>query len=224
MAGAGTRLFVDGQILTAAQVNTYLQDQVIMRFANAATRDAAFGGVGEPTLAEGMFCYLDDLNLLQTYTGSAWKTLASSGFTNGGVIQVVHGSYGIGVTNNTNVEVDTGLTATITPTSTTSKIFVMINQQGVAKEAGNAATSVGITTYRNTTPIHYMNGFLYQNVSQLHIDSWDLQILDSPATTSAVTYKTRFYNSGGNVAGVNVQRSIGAGWQDSRITLMEIAS
>lgn len=78
MAGAGTKLFVDGQILTAAQVNTYLQDQVIMRFANAATRDAAFGGVGEPTLAEGMFCYLDDTNTLQSYNGSAWIDIASS--------------------------------------------------------------------------------------------------------------------------------------------------
>lgn len=77
MAGAGTRLFVDGQILTAAQVNTYLQDQVIMRFANAATRDAAFGGVGEPTLAEGMTCYLDDLNQLQIYNGSAWVIATS---------------------------------------------------------------------------------------------------------------------------------------------------
>lgn len=78
MAGAGTKLFVDGDILTAAQVNTYLQDQVIMRFANAATRDAAFGGVGEPTLAEGMFCYLDDTNTLQSYNGSAWVNMVSS--------------------------------------------------------------------------------------------------------------------------------------------------
>ena len=78
MAGAGTKLFIDGQILTAAQVNTYLQDQVIMRFANAATRDAAFGGVGEPVLAEGMFCYLDDTNTLQSYNGSAWVNLVNT--------------------------------------------------------------------------------------------------------------------------------------------------
>lgn len=79
MAGAGTRLFVDGQILTAAQVNTYFQDQVIMRFANAATRDAAFGGVGEPTLAEGMFCYMDDLNVVRYYDGSNWVGLTPIG-------------------------------------------------------------------------------------------------------------------------------------------------
>lgn len=78
MAGAGVKLFIDGEILDAAEVNTYLQDQVIMRFANSATRDAAFGGVGEPVLAEGMFCYLNDTNTLQSYNGSAWVNLVNS--------------------------------------------------------------------------------------------------------------------------------------------------
>jgi hypothetical protein len=34
MAGAGANLFVSGNVLTAAQVNTYLMDQTIMRFAS----------------------------------------------------------------------------------------------------------------------------------------------------------------------------------------------
>ncbi len=75
MAGAGTRLFVAGDVLTAAQVNTFLQDQVIMRFASSVARDAAFGGAGEPTLAEGMFCYLLDTNEFLVYTGSAWTAV-----------------------------------------------------------------------------------------------------------------------------------------------------
>jgi hypothetical protein len=83
MAGAGVKLFIDGEILDAAEVNTYLQDQVIMRFANAATRDAAFGGVGEPVLAEGMFCYLNDTNTLQSYNGSAWVNVVSSTYPPG---------------------------------------------------------------------------------------------------------------------------------------------
>ena len=73
MAGAGTLLFTSGQVLTAAQVNTYLMDQTIMRFATTAARDAAFGGAGEPTLAEGMFAYIDADNTLYYYTGSAWS-------------------------------------------------------------------------------------------------------------------------------------------------------
>jgi len=78
MAGLGAKLFTAFSKLTAAQVNGYLMDQSIMRFANEAARDASFGGAGEPTLAEGMTCYLDDTNAVQSYNGSAWVTLTSS--------------------------------------------------------------------------------------------------------------------------------------------------
>jgi hypothetical protein len=78
MAGLGARLFPTLSKLTSAQVNGYLMDQTIMRFASTAARDAAFGGAGEPTLAEGMTCYLDDTNEIQSYNGSAWVGVASS--------------------------------------------------------------------------------------------------------------------------------------------------
>jgi hypothetical protein len=64
MAGAGVRVFQAGEVLTATLVNTYLQDQVVARFASASARDAAFGGSGEPTLEEGRVCYLDSTNEL----------------------------------------------------------------------------------------------------------------------------------------------------------------
>jgi hypothetical protein len=75
MAGAGAKLFTSGSVLTAAQVNTFLMDQSVMRFANEAARTAAFGGVGEPVLAEGMMSYLDDVNQVQVYNGSAWVAI-----------------------------------------------------------------------------------------------------------------------------------------------------
>jgi hypothetical protein len=75
MAGAGAKLFTSGAVLTAAQVNTYLMDQAVMVFASTAARDAAFGGAGEPALAEGMICYLSDTNSLLYYTGAAWASL-----------------------------------------------------------------------------------------------------------------------------------------------------
>ena len=80
MAGLGAKLFSSFTKLTASQVNGYLMDQSIMRFADATARDAAFGGAGEPSLTggEGMHCYLDDTNVLQQYTGSAWVEIASS--------------------------------------------------------------------------------------------------------------------------------------------------
>lgn len=76
MAGAGYKLFNTGDVLTAAQVNTYLQEQAVMRFANAAARTTALSGV----LAEGMVSYLDDTNQLEVYDGSAW-TSASGDIT-----------------------------------------------------------------------------------------------------------------------------------------------
>lgn len=75
MAGAGAKFFTSGTKLTAAQVNTYLMDQAVMVFASTSARDAAFGGAGEPTLSEGMICYISDANSLLYYTGTAWSAL-----------------------------------------------------------------------------------------------------------------------------------------------------
>ena len=78
MAGAGAKLFTSGSVLTAAQVNTYLMDQAVMRFADEAARTAAFGGVGEPVLAEGMVSYLMDTDSVEVYDGSAWVSIGGS--------------------------------------------------------------------------------------------------------------------------------------------------
>jgi hypothetical protein len=68
MAGAGYKLFNTGDVLTAAQVNTYLQEQTVMVFADAAARTTALSGV----LAEGMASYLKDTDSFEVYNGSAW--------------------------------------------------------------------------------------------------------------------------------------------------------
>jgi hypothetical protein len=69
---AGAKLFTAGEVLTALNVQYYLMEQSIMGFVNVASRDAAFGGVDEPTLTEGMFAYTADTNTLWLYDGSAW--------------------------------------------------------------------------------------------------------------------------------------------------------
>lgn len=74
MAGAGYKLFNTGDVLTAAQVNTYLQEQVVMVFASAAARTTALSGV----LAEGMMSYLKDTDAVEKYTGSAWVSVGGS--------------------------------------------------------------------------------------------------------------------------------------------------
>lgn len=78
MAGAGILLFTSGQQVTAAQVNTYLMDQTIQVYASTTARDNAFGGAGEPTLAEGMMCYLSDSNNVLYYTGTSWSALGEN--------------------------------------------------------------------------------------------------------------------------------------------------
>jgi hypothetical protein len=73
MAGAGYKLFATGDVLTAAQVNTYLNEQTVMVFANSAARTTALSGV----LAEGMVSYLQDTNAVEVYNGTAWVGLAA---------------------------------------------------------------------------------------------------------------------------------------------------
>ena len=68
MAGAGYKLFNTGDVLTAAQVNTYLMEQTVMVFADAAARTTALTGV----VSEGMLSYLKDTNAVEVYNGSAW--------------------------------------------------------------------------------------------------------------------------------------------------------
>ena len=63
--------FVTGQVLTAQQqteINTG-----IPVFADSTARDAAFGGTGEKTLAEGQYAYLEDTNATQFYDGASWE-------------------------------------------------------------------------------------------------------------------------------------------------------
>jgi hypothetical protein len=74
MAGAGYKLFNVGDVLTAAQVNTYLQQQTVMAFANSAARTSALSAV----LAEGMMSYLLDTNAVEVYNGSAWVSVGGS--------------------------------------------------------------------------------------------------------------------------------------------------
>jgi hypothetical protein len=68
---AGYHDWTAGETVTAANVEEYLQLQTIMRFADAATRDAALAAV----LTEGLLAYLIDTNTLTVYTGSAWSSV-----------------------------------------------------------------------------------------------------------------------------------------------------
>jgi len=73
--------FTAGEILTATNMNISARTGIPV-FADSTARDAAFGGTGEKTLAEGQFAYLESTNATQYYDGSAWQSVAgSSGLT-----------------------------------------------------------------------------------------------------------------------------------------------
>ena len=70
MAGLGRRIFVAGEVLTAANVQGYLQDQAVMVFDDSAARGSAIG-----TATEGMVTYLKDTDALQVYK-TDWEDVA----------------------------------------------------------------------------------------------------------------------------------------------------
>ena len=72
MAGAGFRSFAVGEVLTATNVNTYLMQQSVMVFADAAARSTA---ITAPS--EGMFTYLTGDKTLWFYNGSAWEQVVT---------------------------------------------------------------------------------------------------------------------------------------------------
>jgi len=79
MAGAGYKLFATNDVLTAGDLNTYLQEQSVMVFATTAARDSALTSV----LAEGMVCYVEDngssVAEFQVYDGAAWRVVWAEG-------------------------------------------------------------------------------------------------------------------------------------------------
>jgi hypothetical protein len=68
--------FTAAQVLTADQMNQSARTGVPV-FADTTARDAAFGGTGEKTLAEGQLCYLESTDKVQFYNGTSWANLGS---------------------------------------------------------------------------------------------------------------------------------------------------
>lgn len=119
MAGLGFKDFTVGQVLTSAQVDGYLMQQTIMRFANASARTTALSGV----LAEGMFSYLDDTNATEYYDGSSWVSIsnpgditavvASTGLSGGGTSGSVSLAFDYSVGNQSVENAQTGTSYTL---------------------------------------------------------------------------------------------------------------
>jgi len=167
---------------------------------------------------EGQMIYETDTDMVAIWNGSAWRYIAATTPTNGTVLQVVTGETSTLVSNATSTYADTGLTATITPKSSSSKIAVMVSQPG-GKTNENAENRLQVKLMRGSTDLITSGDLIgYTATAIFNIGTVSMFYLDSPATTSATTYKTQFRNPN-NTATVRVQYGGGT----STIVLMEIA-
>ena len=140
----------------------------------------------------------------------------TSGF--GKIGQVLRANHATAVTNTTTTYADTGLTLSITPNSTSSKILVLVSQNLVIYDSiGNSALGK-VKLVRDSTDLDEMRGMAGRYPATDF--SWStavIQSLDSPNSTSSLTYKTQFACDAGTQ--VRVQYD---GISPSYITLMEI--
>jgi hypothetical protein len=152
-----------------------------------------------------------------------WATPAAGG--GGKVLQVVSATTATEASSSSTSYADTNLTATITPTASTSKILVLVSQNGCYKDSGNAGNSLRIKLLRGSTDlVLFADGLGYTGVADGNIVSASANYLDNPATTSATTYKTQFANFSASSL-VKVQNSMtGGSTCFSTITLMEIGA
>lgn len=136
----------------------------------------------------------------------------------GSVLQVVQGTYSTQQTLTSTSFVSTGITASITPTSATSKILIIYNFSGLTV----STNSLYSTIYRNASNLAGACGFIEtaSGGGVLYFPN-TVTYLDSPATTSATTY-TVYVRVSSSTAYIG---SIASGANTiSTITLMEIAA
>lgn len=155
-----------------------------------------------------------------TATGLKWAAVAAGGK----VLQVVNASTSTMVEVISTTYTDSGLSATITPTSATSQILVIYNQSLFTNRA-TIQTSGSIRLLRGSTVIQTLGEIHAINVggaSSITMNSGSgSTYLDSPATTSATTYKTQInVNTTANSGGAQAQSN----GTLSSITLIEIGA
>lgn len=144
--------FTSGQVLTAAQMTEV--NTGIPVFATTTTRDAAFGGTGEKTLAEGQFAYIEASNTTQYYDGAAWQTVGASG-----LIRIAGGTF----TSATTISMASGVFTSTYKTyqivfqvtsGSDCQISVRVNNAGTPRTASNYfgySTRSGHTGVTSTT-------------------------------------------------------------------------
>ena len=146
---------------------------------------------------------------------------ASTGLTvpSGHVIQLIENSTTTQVNSTSQTYADTGLTATITPQFTSSKILITIAQN--VHKTNNALDQMQLNIVRGSTQlVQWATELLHDDGALNHFNIYGSQsYLDSPSTTSPTTYKTQFRRR----LSTSVQVSCQYASARSSIILMEIS-
>ena len=141
---------------------------------------------------------LSKIDIENMVTGELTTTNGGTGatsFTAGKVGQVVQASTSTAVNVASTSVADTGLTVNITPTATTSKVLVQVNQNIVTDIDTTAANSKIKLLRDSTTAIDFTT-----NIARVEANGSSavkfgnlttFSHLDSPSTTSQITYKTQ---------------------------------
>ena len=160
------------------------------------------------------------VNLASNVTGTLPTANGGTGatsFTKGKVLQVVNATHNTETSTSSSSDIDTGLTASITPSSTSNKVLVNVVVAGVGKDSSNTYHSIKIKR-GSTTLAKIDEGAAYTaTTASNRVGAVATSYLDSPSTTSATTYKATFSSIAGS-ATVMVQDESSV----STITLMEI--
>jgi hypothetical protein len=168
-------------------------------------------------------------------TGTILTNATTTGFPAGSVIQVVSTNYTLSATISTTTSYTdiTGMSVSITPTSATSKIFILITLAFNSPEGQNNmvildrnGTTIGSST-QSGNGIQQFFGLATANANNYWLISASGSFLDSPATTSALTYKLRT-RSAASTSTLYLNRTGRLDASDalgsSTITAMEIAA
>lgn len=144
--------------------------------------------------------------------------------TAGTVLQVVQVSYSTYSSTTSTTLSSSGLTASITPTSATSKILVMVNPLlAVLRTSGTSMASLQVV--RGATSIYAAERTLAIDTGTFLSSNIAISVLDSPATTSSTTYTLNYACSTAGTAGVRLNDyNTTTPTVGSTITLMEIAA
>lgn len=154
-------------------------------------------------------------------TGTILTSASNTNFPAGSVLQVVQGTYSTLTSIANTSYVDTGLSASITPTSSSSKILVLTSQQGFLRLDASTEQEGYLNLMRGATQITLLSCAQRMTGSAGQYASFfgGIIYLDSPNTTSSTTYKTQAKVANTASAGT-IYFQGGSG--TSTITLLEI--